>query len=241
MISTVRTSTRPRKVAGYFTNWERNLLSLTHELSGPLTAARLNYERYKITQSPQALELLSSNLKLMEDYLITARQQIKHQPMPAKPFSVNRQLAVIIRNLSPVAAQRSVAIAMNVAEDCGLRGNATRFKQIISCFIRNAIEAYDDCHHDNKSVDIEHYHVPGYLVISIHDHGNGISDEDKAKIFKPYFSTKRNSSGLGLGLSLAAQSISEDFNGRIKVSSDKSRGTEFSLFFQLPGRKPMLK
>jgi signal transduction histidine kinase len=229
------------KAANYFGDRERTLLSLTHELSGPLTAARLNLEKYSSRQNTQSLEHLSANLKLMEDYLNNARQQIKRQPMPAKPFSVNKQLAVIIKNLLPVAGQRSVVLRMDVIDDCTLRGNSTRFKQIISCFIRNSIESYDGCLHVSKTVIIEHYHVANYLVISVRDHGNGIAEEDKAKIFKRYFSTKKASSGLGLGLSLAAESITEDFAGYIKLESDKTSGSLFSLFFSLPAKNSMLK
>lgn len=215
----------------YFSDWDRNLLSLIHELSGPMTSARLNLESFVESEDRQSLALLESNLKLMEDYLQSARQLIKRQPVPARPFSVNKQLADIIKNLRPVASQRDVSLNMNVIEDCALHGNSTRFKQIISCFIRNGIEAYDDCLHSHKSVTIEHYHIPSYLVISVTDHGSGITEEDKAKIFRPYFSTKRTSSGLGLGLSLAAESITEDFDGQVKVDSDKTHGTVFSLYF----------
>jgi signal transduction histidine kinase len=215
----------------YFSDWDRNLLSLIHELSGPMTSARINLESFAEGGNRQSLALLESNLKLMEDYLQSARQLIKRQPVPTRPFSVNKQLADIIKNLRPVASQRNVGLTMNVIEDCALHGNSTRFKQIISCFIRNGIEAYDDCLHSHKSVTIEHYHIPSYLVISVTDHGSGIAEEDKAKIFKPYFSTKRTSSGLGLGLSLAAESITEDFDGQVKVDSDKTHGTVFSLYF----------
>lgn len=227
--------------SGYFSDWDRNLLSLTHELSGPLTAANLNLDKYLVSNNLDSLELLKTNLKLMEDYLTNARLLIKRLPVPPKAFSVNKQLANIIKNLTPVASQRSVSIKMNVIEDCALRGNATRFKQIISCFIRNAIEAYDDCLHDNKQVIIEHCHEPEYLVISIRDHGSGISEADKAKIFKPYYSTKRTSSGLGLGLSLAAESITEDFKGFVKVDSSRDSGAIFRLYFRLPSNDLVLK
>jgi two-component system C4-dicarboxylate transport sensor histidine kinase DctB len=224
---------KTKSTTSYFSDWDRNLLSLIHELSGPMTSARLNLESFMVAKNTSSLSLLESNLKLMEDYLTTARQLIKKQPVTTRPFSVNKQLADIIKNLRPVAGQRGVSLSMNVIDDCVLCGNSTRFKQIISCFIRNGIEAYDDCQHDNKSVTIEHYHIPSYLVIGVTDHGSGIAEEDKAKIFKPYFSTKRSSSGLGLGLSLAAESISEDFDGQAKVDSDNDHGTVFSLYFAL--------
>ncbi len=224
---------KTRPTTSYFSDWDRNLLSLIHELSGPMTSARLNLESFMLAKNTSSLALLESNLKLMEDYLKTARQLIKKQPVTARPFSVNKQLTDIIRNLRPVADQRDVSLNMKVIDDCVLYGNSTRFKQILSCFIRNGIEAYDDCLYDNKSVTIEHHHTPSYLVIGVTDHGRGIAEEDKAKIFKPYFSTKRTSSGLGLGLSLAAESISEDFDGRVRVDPDNNHGTVFNLYFAL--------
>ncbi|MEI9914352.1 MAG: HAMP domain-containing sensor histidine kinase [Candidatus Saccharibacteria bacterium] len=232
-------STEPT-TSSYFSNWDRNLLSLTHELSGPLTAASLNLEKYLLASNPESLEMLKSNLKLMEDYLANTRQLIRRLPVPPRPFSVNKQLANIVRNLSPVASQSLVTIKLNVDEDCALRGNATRFKQIISCVIRNAIDSYDDCLRLNRYVVVEHHLIKDYLVVSIKDHGSGISKAYKSKIFKPYFSTKRGTSGLGLGLSLAAESITEDFMGYVKVESDKNNGTTFRLFFRLP-KVDMLK
>ena len=157
---------KTKPTTSYFSDWDRNLLSLIHELSGPMTSARLNLESFMVAKNASSLALLESNLKLMEDYLTTARQLIKKQPVTARPFSVNKQLADIIRNLRPVASQRNVSLNMNVIDDCVLHGNSTRFKQILSCFIRNGIEAYDGCLHDNKSVTIEHHHTASYLVIA---------------------------------------------------------------------------
>lgn len=215
----------------YFSNWDRNLLSLIHELSGPLTAAQINLDNYTLTKNKASLEFLNANIKLMEDYLVTARRQIKRLPVEIRPFSVNKQLSLIIGNLSPLATRRGVRLKLNPMPDCTISGNPTNFKQVISCFIRNAIEAYDDCLHDHKIVTIEHHHGDRSLIISVRDHGSGINKEDKKEIFKPYFSTKQNSEGLGIGLSLAAETIKKDFGGKVEVESDKASGSLFKLYF----------
>jgi signal transduction histidine kinase len=215
----------------YFNNLERNILSMIHELSGPLTAARLNFDKYITDNNNHNLDLLNVNIKLMEDYLINTRSQISHQPLTDRHFSVNKQLNVIIANLIPIANQRQVKIELLDSEDYILKGNPTRFKQIISCFIRNAIDSYDNCDDRQKVIKIEKYPEDQYLVIEVKDYGCGINKSLQNKIFNPYFSTKNKSSGLGLGLSLAHQSLTNDFSGKIKLQSSESTGSLFYIYF----------
>jgi two-component system nitrogen regulation sensor histidine kinase NtrY len=64
------------------------------------------------------------------------------------------------------------------------------------------------------------------IHIDITDSGPGISDEDKDKLFIPYFSTKKK--GNGLGLAIVNQIISEH-NGTIKVDNNKPTGAKFCI------------
>lgn len=218
----------------YFSDWDRNLLSLIHELSGPLTAARLNLDHFLINANLTSLDYLSANIKLMEDYLNNTRQLIKHTPQLPRTFAVDKQLNNLLKNLAPLADQKQVKLITSFTDNLTIRGNPTKFKQIISCFIRNAIEAYDDSSHTNRLVLINRYKTTDYLVVEVCDHGSGISKANKTKIFSPYYSTKKSVSGMGLGLSLATESISREFKGYVEVESNKLNGTVFRLFFKLP-------
>ena len=129
-IGTLKVKSAPKTSSQYFTNRERNLLSLTHELSGPLTAARINLERYRSNNSLASLKMLDSNLRLMEDYLTTARDQIKYRSAPSKSFSVNSQLKDIIKTLSTQASERSIKIKFNTLNDCHLNCYYPRMNQL---------------------------------------------------------------------------------------------------------------
>src|SRR5665213_397935 len=153
---------------GYFSRWDRHLLSFTHELSSPLTAAQINLDDYLLSGNLNGLKLLSSNLKLMEDYLNTARLQIKHQPLKNSLFSVKKQLNLIVRSLSSLARKRGVVLVLNLDEDLAIKGNSTSFKQITSCVIKNAIESYGD-DSASRPVMIEAAMDKDYLVISVRD------------------------------------------------------------------------
>jgi two-component system, NtrC family, sensor kinase len=71
-----------------------------------------------------------------------------------------------------------------------------------------------------------------HFRIDIVDNGSGISEEDLPHIFEPFFSTKRETSGIGLGLAIV-HGIVENHKGKIKVDSHPGKGTTFSIVLPL--------
>ena len=209
-------------------------IGLVHELNGPLTAAKLNLEQYVSLQDPMNLKLLSANLQLIEDYLSGARDFIKKRPSKAS-FSVNLALSQIEQNFSTLARQRNVELVFISHGDIKLTGDEVKFKQVVSSIIKNAIEAYSlGSAKRQPGVVVRQTTEQGYLVISVQDFGVGIRASQRQKIFELFYSTKDGSSGgLGVGLSLVRQMISEVFDGRVEFSSSRVSGTIFSLYFKL--------
>jgi two-component system NtrC family sensor kinase len=68
--------------------------------------------------------------------------------------------------------------------------------------------------------------------LEISDNGSGIPPEDIPHIFQPFFSTKRNARGIGLGLAIV-HGIVSNHSGKIEVDSVVGRGTTISLIFPL--------
>jgi PAS domain S-box-containing protein len=73
----------------------------------------------------------------------------------------------------------------------------------------------------------------GYVVISVHDNGQGIADEIRKNMFTPFFSTK-NRLGTGMGLTLTLRII-ELHGGTIEVESEPTRGSTFRVFLPVGG------
>ena len=67
------------------------------------------------------------------------------------------------------------------------------------------------------------------LLIAIKDNGTGMSDEIKAKIFQPFFTTKPTGQGTGLGLSLAYDIVTKGHSGTLEVLSNERDGSEFII------------
>jgi len=67
-------------------------------------------------------------------------------------------------------------------------------------------------------------------VVRIRDNGKGISRESLPRIFKPFFTTRKEGTGLGLPL---ARGIVESHKGRIEVTSEPGRGTQFEVWLPI--------
>jgi signal transduction histidine kinase len=65
-------------------------------------------------------------------------------------------------------------------------------------------------------------------MLTIADNGIGMDSEERARIFSPYFTTKKSGTGLGLYI---AQKIIKDHGGRIQIESQKGKGTAFTITF----------
>ena len=71
---------------------------------------------------------------------------------------------------------------------------------------------------------------PGeYIVFAVHDTGSGMSKETREKIFDPYFTTKSQSEGTGLGLSVV-HGIVKDLKGAIRVHTEIGKGSTFQVY-----------
>ncbi|MEM9325714.1 MAG: ATP-binding protein [Bacteroidota bacterium] len=107
-----------------------------------------------------------------------------------------------------------------------------QIEQVIINLIKNAIQALaenDEDGKETKELDILGYpNEDGGAFIMIKDNGPGIEEEALKKIFIPFFTTKKNGSGIGLSLS---KQIMRNHRGNISVKSVQNAGTEFLLKF----------
>lgn len=103
--------------------------------------------------------------------------------------------------------------------------NPNQIKQACIAMLVNASEAISE----NGRITIRTKNPDAESIIfEIADNGVGISEEDIAHIFEPFFSTKQDVRGIGLGLAIV-HGIIQNHKGRIHVDSEPNRGTTFSV------------
>jgi signal transduction histidine kinase len=110
-----------------------------------------------------------------------------------------------------------------------LYGNESRLAQVFLHLILNAVQALPPQGGDSAEIRLSTRHESGMLMVSIHDTGVGIPEEDLERLFDPFFTTKSPLQGTGLGLSTCHR-IVQELGGHITVESKPGRGSTFRVF-----------
>lgn len=120
-------------------------------------------------------------------------------------------------------------ISINTDKNTALHGDITSLVQVINNMISNSIQAYNG--KPNESIELIVNREKNNLVISVKDHGCGLPEEVKKKLFKEMITTK-GKNGTGLGLFMSYSTIRAHFNGDITFESN-SNGTTFNIIIPI--------
>jgi signal transduction histidine kinase len=112
-----------------------------------------------------------------------------------------------------------------VAQDIG---------RVILNLINNAFQAVKGV--ESPEVTVKTQKKDGVVEISVRDNGPGVPEDIKEKIFQPFFTTKPTGEGTGLGLSLSYDIVTKGHGGKLKVETQKGKGSEFIV--ELPVKNP---
>ena len=116
-----------------------------------------------------------------------------------------------------------VKVHLNIQKNTQVLADRDLLDQVLINLIKNGIEAMETT--DSPELLIA---CPDEHEITITDNGTGIDKDKLDQIFIPFFTTKKEGSGIGLAL---AQQIMQLHGGKIKVASKAGRGTTFRLIF----------
>lgn len=114
-----------------------------------------------------------------------------------------------------------------------LRGNAQRIEQVVVNLLLNACQALPG---RDKGIRLATFHDSGsgQVVLEVRDEGVGIAEEDLPRLTDPFFTTRRELGGTGLGLSVSA-GIVQEHGGTLRFRSRPGEGTVVTL--ELPARQ----
>ena len=120
-------------------------------------------------------------------------------------------------------------------------GDADQIQQVCLNLCMNAIQAMSDGGAMDIAVYARRRRKPGldtapedaYVVVEVADRGVGIPAVDRERIFEPFYSTKQDGGGTGLGLAVS-QGIVKDHDGWIEIDARTDGGTVFRVFLPAP-------
>ncbi|HOJ09828.1 MAG TPA: MASE3 domain-containing protein [Clostridiales bacterium] len=172
---------------------------------------------------------ISSNV----DELNYIMSEFLYLSKPREPEFAEVSMYDIIHSLKSMIETSSLIKGVNIEFDLSdeeryLMCDEAQIKQVILNICKNAVDAMDSNSNNLAILKVG----TGYdkqankMYIKISDNGKGISEEELQKIGTPFFTTKRNGTGLGLS---TCYNIIKDHNGRIQVESTLGKGTTFTI------------
>ncbi|MGH8095303.1 MAG: hybrid sensor histidine kinase/response regulator [Chthoniobacterales bacterium] len=180
----------------------------------------------KVVGSNKELEIIEQNVRLCRDLLTMWQSYGSADAAPQQVVSISEIVREVVESVGAMAKETGVKVTCDVTDDpCSLTGDAVQITRAIQNVIINGIQA---CTEKDGTVEVSCIRKDFYVDVRIADTGSGISQNQIAKIFDPYFTTKQGKSGTGLGLYITKKVI-EDHNGSIKVDSIPGAGTTITI------------
>ncbi|MES2779058.1 MAG: ATP-binding protein, partial [Bacteroidota bacterium] len=211
--------------------WREIARQIAHEIKNPLTPMKLSIQHlqraYK-NQDANIEDKLNRTTNLLINQIDTlselANEFSSYAKMPApnyEPISVQNALEEIIALYS---INTDITISLDCRVNSELFFDRSYFSRSIGNIVKNAIQAIPE--DTGGKVEVIATEDTENIVIIVKDTGSGMSSEQSAQIFKPYFSTKI--SGMGLGLPIVKNMI-ESGKGTITFTSVPDEGTTFVI------------
>ena len=211
---------------------------VAHEVNNPLAIIKTSV--HIINKQMADDDPNKENLDIVEEEIARIARIIKQLIASARPkteiapVDVNEVIRKLMKLATDELASQGVESELDLTANLPLpRLSLDQFKQVLLNLIKNAREAMPD----GGILRIETARQQGGLSIRVTDTGMGIPEEHLSRLFQPFFSTKQQTEGTGLGLSVC-QSIINNFGGFIEVDSQLGQGTMFRIF--LPEYSPHL-
>jgi signal transduction histidine kinase len=220
--------------------WRELARRLAHELKNPLFPLQLTVENLlrarEMSRSraeapaPQEQEfdeafresattLLTeiSNLKS----IVARFSDFSKMPQPYfQPIKVNELIAEVAKLHQAQLVKAGIRCELDCGSDAAIAADPDLLHRALSNLILNAIEAMPN----GGTLTLRGTTRGEWARIEVSDTGKGLTQQECANLFTPYYTTKSQGTGLGLAI---VQSVVTDHGGRISVSSEVGRGTTF--------------
>ncbi len=209
--------------------------SLAHEIRQPIAAAATNAStclRWLTRNRPDVKEACEAASRLVKDTtrasdIIDRIRLLFQKGAPQRELidvnEVIREMSVLLQH---EATRYSISIRAELAADLPqVLADRVQLQQVLMNLMLNGIEAMKDMNPAGE-LTIKSQQENNHLVISVSDTGVGLAPEQADQIFKAFFTTKPQGTGMGLPIS---RSIIESHGGRLWPTANAGRGATFHL------------
>lgn len=212
---------------------------IAHEINNPLAIISQETEWLQHLLEKQSVQDLNQTDDCKDSLREIARQVDRCKEIVKKLLSLARQMNPVIQDVDVNSVLRTIiSLAQREAAEKHIEivGELDPALPIVSSdppllrqvFLNLLVNATQAVEHGGSIVVTSRMNETDGFEIDVRDNGSGITPEHLGKIFTPFFSTKPEGKGTGLGLAMS-RGIVERLGGRITVSSEPGVGTTFTV------------
>lgn len=175
--------------------------------------------------------IILSNIQRASDLVKSMKHiAVDQSSEQTRQFFLKPYIDEIILSLKPKLKRTPHKIYIDCPEALELQTEPGAISQVLTNLIMNSlIHAFDSATAGRITIDVEEKNE--MVHISYSDDGKGMPEEVLEHIYDPYFTTKKNEGGSGLGMHLIKEIVTEHLKGTIEVSSQLGSGTTFAIRF----------
>jgi two-component system nitrogen regulation sensor histidine kinase NtrY len=210
--------------------WRELARRLAHELKNPLFPLQITVENLqRARERPEFEEVFRESTGTLLAELANLKTIIGRfsdfAKMPAPQFE-SVDVNEIVRDVTKLYDARlkdSIQYSVDLSEGTLTAAvDADQLRRALGNLVLNALDAMPE----GGTLRIATTRQDGNVRISVSDTGQGLTEEECARLFTPYYTTKQHGTGLGLAI---VQSVVSDHRGKIAVESEPGRGTTFTI------------
>jgi signal transduction histidine kinase len=177
------------------------------------------------------LEIIRNEVRRLEEVLLKLPRYLKLEIKEPKPFLLPIIFRHLLASFETRVKVKNIRLQVDIPEGLPLvKCDAMYAEEAIRNLLDNALDATPP----GGEITIRSFtENKEWLVVTIQDTGKGMSEDIKAKIFVPFFSTKDKGFGLGL---FYVKRVMDACGGMIQVESEEGKGTFFKLYFRYQER-----
>lgn len=204
---------------------------MAHEVQNPLTTIKgfLQLMKPNLTGvgKEEYADIVLEEIDRVNEIISEFVNKTKPSHTPYQPVSLNQMLNRMIKFYESESTIRNIKLIPPLNEDeIIVMFKEKELKQVFVNLIKNAMEAIEECN-DRKGLISLHTEVrDSFVYVHIIDNGCGMSKEISNHLFTPFFTTKKQ--GTGIGLSICKEIIIRN-QGSIYMTSEINKGTKFTI------------
>ena len=214
--------------------------TVAHEINNPLTGVYtyIRLMERKIDQGQYG----AGDIAKYKGYLDTMRREVERttaivqnlldftrpKDPVRKPMNLVKVMEESLALISNKLSLTNIRVVKNLNPLPEVHADPAHMKQVFLNLLINACEAMEEG--GTLTIRSDHHPETNTVTISVRDTGTGIEEKDLARIFDPFFSTKKKGTGLGLSV---VNGIVTRHNGKVEIDSAPGKGTDFRVILPL--------